>query len=1056
MKIVMLEAAQPLTKTFTKTKTEITKTPYPMTWEFTSHELDVANLPAFRDALVKHASLGHCVLKGTIKRPLVAESRAGSTTATDQTEWLVLDLDGIPDKHDGKPQTIQTFLDALGVGNVSHIIQWSASQGIFDNALRAHVFFMLDRPMAAPLLKQWLIQKNHEVPFLRDAMELTKSNNSIRWPLDISACQNDKLIYIAPPLLKGVKDPFAKQPRIQLVKAKHERLSISSAINSTEKNRALTHARLDELRDAAGLPKRKFTYKSVAGTEVMIKPDSCVITDMKTERGFTYFNLNGGDSWAYYHPEDKPDYIYNFKGEPTYLTKELLPDYWQQITSSGVTRTSSSGVIYLAFCDRRSSTYWRGFYDPTNDKLDITQAKNETQLRHFCAQYGIPIGDFVPEWDLTFDPHSSTRVDFQNRVVNRFQASPYMLNPPKPVTACPPTIFKVLHHAVGEDVDVSEHFINWLAFIIQRRDRAKTAWVLHGTQGCLAAETQIEFNRGKRNGGRPLPIKDAYAKWTGKYKLGKGLGKAWDINIPTRAKSVRDGMTIGYHEVFKIVESGEKQLYRLTASNGFSIRITEHHPIMRPDGSMTPLNELKPGDEIIVEGPPINHIPRGGRNKQRATVYSIPYHPHAWQHIINGKNYKRSHRARLVVEADMNAMSLDEFIDILRTDPLKAATLQYLADDVIVHHVDEDPTNDTLSNLEVIDKINHDAHHAKEVGMGYISTKIVKVKSIKLDKVEMTYDMVMKAPYHNYIANGFAVSNTGKGILTNNVLRPLFHPHTASRRMEELNEKYNHFMADALLVFIDETQIKALGNEKGVMAKIKNFITEELVPIRVMHANAIEARNYSNWIFMSNMPDPVMIDKGDRRFNVGRYQPKRLEITDQEIARIERELQAFHDFLMGYPMDPERARQVINTSDRDNMIALTETSVDTVSNALDAGDFSFFIDQLPTDESHKRNALALQQVNEYVDVLKALMTRTDAKGVCNISREELRTLFDYVVGNIPRSPNKFTSLLKHHRVHIQAVWVDNKTVRGLPVTWKDHAQFGAYAKQHFGAGSKVK
>lgn len=780
MKIVMLEAAQPLTKTFTKTKTEITKTPYPMTWEFTSHELDVANLPAFRDALVKHASLGHCVLKGTIKRPLVSESRAGSTTATDQTEWLVLDLDGIPDKHDGKAQTIQTFLDALGVGNVSHIIQWSASQGIFDNALRAHVFFMLDRPMAAPLLKQWLIQKNHEVPFLRDAMELTKSNNSIRWPLDISACQNDKLIYIAPPLLKGVKDPFAKQPRIQLVKAKYERLSISSAINSTEKNRALTHARLDELRDAAGLPKRKFTYKSVAGTEVMIKPDSCVITDMKTERGFTYFNLNGGDSWAYYHPEDKPDYIYNFKGEPTYLTKELLPEYWQQITSSGVTRTSSSGIIYLAFCDRRSSTYWRGFYDPTNDKLDITQAKNETQLRHFCAQYGIPIGDFVPEWDLTFDPHSSTRVDFQNRIVNRFSASPYMLNPPKPVTACPPTIFKVLHHAVGEDVDVSEHFINWLAFIIQRRDRAKTAWVLHGTQG------------------------------------------------------------------------------------------------------------------------------------------------------------------------------------------------------------------------------------------------------------------------------------TGKGILTNNVLRPLFHPHTASRRMEELNEKYNHFMADALLVFIDETQIKALGNEKGVMAKIKNFITEELVPIRVMHANAIEARNYSNWIFMSNMPDPVMIDKGDRRFNVGRYQPKRLEISDQEIARIERELQSFHDFLMCYPMDPERARQVINTSDRDNMIALTETSVDTVSNALDAGDFSFFIDQLPTDESYKRNAMALQAVNEYVDVLKALMTRTDAKGVCNISREELRTLFDYVVGNIPRSPNKFTSLLKHHRVHIQAVWVDNKTVRGIPVTWKDHAQFGTYAKQHFGAGSKVK
>jgi hypothetical protein len=54
MKIVMLEAATPLTKTFTKAKTEITKTPYPMTWEFTSHEVDVPHLTALKDALTKH------------------------------------------------------------------------------------------------------------------------------------------------------------------------------------------------------------------------------------------------------------------------------------------------------------------------------------------------------------------------------------------------------------------------------------------------------------------------------------------------------------------------------------------------------------------------------------------------------------------------------------------------------------------------------------------------------------------------------------------------------------------------------------------------------------------------------------------------------------------------------------------------------------------------------------------------------------------------------------------------------------------------------------------
>lgn len=780
MRVHFLQANVPLTKTFTATKSGIEKTPYPMTWEFTSHTEDISSLKDFETSLIRHAAAGHCVIKGHIRRDLVSESRAGSTNTSDPTEWIVLDLDGIPDHSNGQAMTIDTFLDAMGLKDVSHIVQWSASQGIYDKRLRAHIFMLLDRPTSAPLLKQWLIQKNHEVPFLAEAMELTKTNNSLRWPLDISACQNDKLIYIAPPLLKGMKDPLGKQPRIQLVKRKHDKLSISSTINSTEKNKALTHTAIEKLREEMGLPKRKFTYKSVAGTEVMLKPDSCVITDMKTERGFVYFNLNGGDSWAYYHPEDKPDYIYNFKGEPSYLTKELLPDYWQELTGKGVTRTSSSGVTYLAFCDRKTGVYWRGTYDAVNDSLDIYPAKNETQLRHFCAQHGIPIGDFVPEWDLVFDPEDNVRVDMSNHIVNRFTPSKYMRATAKKVTKCPPTIFKVMHHALGGDVDITEHFVNWLAYILQKRDRAKTAWVLHGTQG------------------------------------------------------------------------------------------------------------------------------------------------------------------------------------------------------------------------------------------------------------------------------------TGKGILTNNVLRPIFHPHTASRRMEELNEKYNHFMTDSLLVFVDETQIKALGNEKGVMAKLKNFITEEFVPIRAMHANAIEERNRTNWIFMSNMPDPVMIDKGDRRFNVGRFQPGRLDLTDAEIAKIESELQAFHDYLLGYPLDEAKARQVINNEDRQNMIALTETSLDTVSNALLDGTFGFFIDQLPTDNSHQRNALAMQMVEEYRDVLRRLMQRTAANGQCNISREELRTLYDYVCGNVPRSPNKFTSLLKHHRVHITVVWVDTKSVRGIPVTWQDYSQFAAFSKQHFPAATKAK
>jgi hypothetical protein len=779
MQVEFLDAGIPLTKTYAKSSAGVTKTPYPMTWEFTSIAETFTTLQQLEALLKSHAAQGHCLLKGSIARPLVKESRAGSTDSNATTEFIVLDLDGLPDTIDlvspggntqTVPMTIDLFLAEMGLSDTSYIVQWSASYGILDKKIRAHVFMLLDRPHAAPLLKQWLIQKNHEVPLLRASMGLTKTNNSLRWPLDISACQNDKLIYIAPPTLKGIKDPMGKTPRISLVKKRNDKLTLSSAINTTTKNRELTIKRVDELREETGLPKRKHITKMVGTQEVLLKPDEAIITEMKVERGFVYFNLNGGDSWAYYHPEENPDYVHNFKGEPSYLTKELLPDYWQQLTGNGSsTRTSSSGLLYLAFCDRQTGVYWRGTYDQNSDVLDIVPAKNETQLRHFAKQYGVPMGDFVPEWDLVFDPHDMVRVDVQNRIVNKFQPTPYMLNVgTKMPKAIPKTILKVMDNALGSDPDVVLHFINWLGAVVQTRDRTRTAWVLHGTHG------------------------------------------------------------------------------------------------------------------------------------------------------------------------------------------------------------------------------------------------------------------------------------TGKGILTNNILKPLFGAHTATRRMEELNEKYNHFMEGSFLVFVDEVQTKALQNERGVMAKLKNFITESTVAIRAMYANATEVRNHTNWIFMSNMSDPISIDKEDRRFNVARYQPVKLSITDAELKQIEKELQPFYDYLANMTVDFDKAGQVIHNDDRNTMISISESSIDTVGSALLEGSFEFFLEQLPTDNSHQRNTQQNNRVLDYTELLKKLITRTLPNGVCNITREELRTLFDFTIGNVPQSPNKFTALLKHHRIHLDVVWMGGKSVRGMKVTWKDINQFPQY------------
>lgn len=779
MKLTFLEALVPLTKIYKKVQGELVKEPYPLVTDVTSHEVDVPDLKAFERALVQHASMGHCLLKGNVSRALTRESRAGTTTTDASTAWVCLDIDGLPDTYKGAQVTIDSLLHDLGYGDVSYLAQWSASYGIENNNLRAHVYMLVDKDTAAPLLKQWLIQLNLDTAVLYDSLRLTKTGNAISWPLDITTCQNDKLIYITPPVLKGLKDPMAGKQRVQYVKKPKAKLSIDISKISLARNAERVRNVLDSLRQTAGLPKKKVTYRTVGATEIMSKPDACVITGKKEERGFVYFNLNGGDSWGYFHPETNPDFIYNFKGEPTYLTKELLPDYWADLHSRGAggrkpnaNLPNSQGEICMAFLDPESDKYWRGTYDTNADHLQLTPTNSLTTLRMYAKANGIVFpDDVVPEWSLVFDPHDNVRVDVKNQVVNLYQPTKYMRAQAREVKQCPKTIKKVIHHVVGSNDEAFDRFINWLAYVLQERDVAITAWVMHG------------------------------------------------------------------------------------------------------------------------------------------------------------------------------------------------------------------------------------------------------------------------------------VSGTGKGTLLSRILRPLFgEEHVAIPRMSELDKEFNSFINRSLLVVVDEFEAAALQSEKGVMADLKRYITEKLVQLRVMRQDARKVRNYSAWIFFSNAQAPVNIPRHDRRFNVGHYQTQKLAITDAELARIDKELQDFHDFLLYYKVDKNLVFEPLQNKDRDDLIDLTESTLDTVTNAFMNGTMAHFVDALPTDNRYLGNAMDNAKVADYKSVITEILDRTDRNtGVCNMARDEFKVVYTYLVGKtIPDSPNKFTSLLKHHRLLMNKVRVNGKPVVGAQVIWKDISEWDTY------------
>ncbi len=578
MDLFFLEADQPITKRYSYDSAgTLLKHPYPFVYQVTSHQEACPDLATFETLILKHAKQGHTLVKGALARSLVSESRAGTTDADAKTSWICLDLDGI-DQY----QSVDLFLEAIGCADVDYILQWSSSMGVENKSgFRCHIFMMLNTPAHPQMLKHWLQNLNLQVPALKAQLSLTKTYNALRWPLDITTCQNDKLLYIAPPIFdKGLKDPYPGKNRISLHARSARALALPAITPTKEALRELTNKVVNELRVAGGLPKRKTTrYKFEGAVEYYANPDSAVITETKVERGFVYFNLNGGDSWAYYHPEDNPTFIFNFKGEPNYRTQDLLPEYWASISDrSSNYEANSAGDIYLAFRDFNSGQYWNGIYNTFGDELRLAQAKSESQLRHFMKQHGQPIGDFIPDWDMCFEPNDPMVVDPVNRKLNTFRPSAFFKDSnPHVVTVLPPTIHKVMDHALGNCPVTLAHFLNWLAVITQTMDRTNTAWVLHGTQGTgkglmfhsILAPLFGEWNTTAKRmeeleGDFTGFLKDCFLMFADEVEAGKSL---YHSKVTAKLKNLIVEPTISVREMYRPAYMHRNRINMIFASN---------------------------------------------------------------------------------------------------------------------------------------------------------------------------------------------------------------------------------------------------------------------------------------------------------------------------------------------------------------------------------------------------------------------------------------------------------------------------------------------------------
>lgn len=481
MLLNFLSAKMPLTKTFTSLPNgEVDKSAYPLVRNFTSHEAEVHTPEDFYKLLVAHAAHGHCLLKGRLKQTLINEPRAGMTDPIEATAWSCFDLDNVRDV-----SSIDEFVDTVlpaAFHNADYVLQYSASAGITPGGgLRAHLFFMHDKAFTPEQAKIFLTELNLKNPVLSRQVSLSANGTALRYPLDRTVCQNDKLIYIAPPTLgEGLIDSLA-EGRISLVRRAQRLVSFDwTTVERPAAVEAAVQAKVDELRQAAGMRRKVAKFRALRDGElVLTNPDVAVVTGEKRARGFTYLNINGGDSWGYYFQDDNPRFLKNFKGEPICVLADFLPTYWAQIQDR--LRNERQGAQPFAFRHRATDTIWNGVHDPVNNRIIDLAPTARSNLQDFFSQYNLDVPQ-IEDWDYGFHPGNPVRIDFEARFCNQWEQSEYMKRA-EPTGQVPPTIDRVIRSVMANDAECYHHFLNWLACIYQTHMKTGTAWIFHGVEG---------------------------------------------------------------------------------------------------------------------------------------------------------------------------------------------------------------------------------------------------------------------------------------------------------------------------------------------------------------------------------------------------------------------------------------------------------------------------------------------------------------------------------------------------------------------------------------------